>query len=64
MKHILLTKIASVLLMGCRPNGNPLPPAHSTEDDRQDLAIQTDIEPVMFVADGLNADGSLVKNYL
>ena len=62
MKYILLATIATVLLM---PSGDPPPLAHSTEDDRQqDLAIQTDIEPVMFVADGLNADDSLVKNYL
>jgi hypothetical protein len=64
MKHILLTTIAAVLLMGCGPSGDPPPLAHSTEDDRQDLTLQTDIEPVLFFADGLNADDSLVKNYL
>ena len=64
MKHILLTTIAAVLLMGCGPSGDPPPQAHSTKDDRQDLTLQTDIEPVLFVADGLNADDSLVKNYL
>jgi hypothetical protein len=64
MKHILLTTIAAVLLMGCGPSGDPPPLAHSTKDDRQDLTLQTDIEPVLFVADGLNADDSLVKNYL
>ena len=64
MKHILLTTIAAVLLMGCGPSGDPPPLAHSTEDDRQDLTLQTDIEPVLLVADGLNVDDSLVKNYL
>ena len=64
MKYILLATIATVLLMGCGPSGDPTPLAHSTEDDRQDLILQTDIEPVLFVADGLNADDSLVKNYL
>jgi len=64
MKYILLATIATVLLMGCGPSGDPTPLAHSTEDDRQDLTLQTDIEPVLFVADGLNADDSLVKNYL
>ena len=63
MKHLLLTTIAAVLLVGCGPSGDPPPLAHSIKDGRQDLARQTDIEPVLFVADGLNADGSLVENY-
>ena len=63
MKHLLVTTIAALLLVGCGPSGDPPPLAHSIDDGRQDLARQTDIEPVLFVADGLNADGSLVKNY-
>jgi hypothetical protein len=64
IKHILLTTIAAVVLVGCRTSGDPPQLAHSTEDGRQDLALQTDIEPVLLVADGLNVDDSLVKNYL
>ena len=33
------------------------------EDDRQDLTRPVDVEPVLFVAEGLNTDDSLVKNY-
>ena len=63
MKHLLLTTIAAVLLVGCGPGGNLPSLAHTIKDGRQDLARQTDIEPVLFVADGLNVDGSLVENY-
>ena len=37
--------------------------AQSTENGGQDLTRQTDSEPVLFVAAGLNADGALVENY-
>ena len=63
MKRILITTIAVVLLLGCGPSGDSPPLAHSIKDIRQDLARQTAIEPVLFAADGLNADGSLVENY-
>ena len=35
----------------------------ATEDGSHALTRQTDSEPVLFVAEGLNADGSLVENY-
>ena len=63
MKHLLLTTIAAVALVGCRQSGNPPPLVHSIGEDVRDHARQTDIEPVLFVADGLNSDGSLVENY-
>ena len=62
-KHLILATIAAVLLMGCGPGGDPPPLTHSIKDSSQDLTQQTDIEPVLLVADGLNADGSLVENY-
>jgi len=62
MKQLLIT-IAAVVLVGCGPGGNLPSLAHTIKDGRQDLARQTDIEPVLFVADGLNVDGSLVENY-
>ena len=63
MKHLILSTITAVLLAGCGPSGDPPPLTHSIKDSSQDLTQQTDIEPVLFVADGLNADGSLVENY-
>ena len=63
MKHLILATITAVLLTGCGPSGDPPPLTHSIKDSSQDLTQQTDIEPVLFVADGLNADGSLVENY-
>ena len=63
IKHLILATITTVLLTGCGPNGDPPPLTHSIKDSSQDLTQQTDIEPALFVADGLNADGSLVENY-
>ena len=63
MKHLILATITAVLLTGCGPSGDPPPLTHSIKDSSQDLTQQTDIEPVLLVADGLNADGSLVVNY-
>jgi hypothetical protein len=37
--------------------------AKAPQDARSILARETDIEPVFFIADGLNADGYLLKNY-
>ncbi|MDP7050365.1 MAG: hypothetical protein QF600_00420 [Verrucomicrobiota bacterium] len=63
MKHLLIATIATVLQVGCGRNGDSPPLANSIEDGVRNLARQTDIEPVLFVADGLNSDGSLVENY-
>jgi hypothetical protein len=63
VKKLLLTTLAAGVLVGCGPGGDSPSLAHTIKDGRQDLARQTDIEPVLFVADGLNVDGSLVENY-
>ncbi len=63
MKHLLLTTIASVVLVGCSPIGYPPPLANTIANKGQDLTQETDIKPVLFVADGLNENGSLIKNY-
>ena len=63
MKHLLLTTFASVVLVGCSPIGYPPPLANTIANKGQDLTQETDIKPVLFVADGLNENGSLIKNY-
>ncbi len=63
MKDLLLATIGAILLVGCGSIGDPPLLTHSIKDSRQDLSRQTNIEPVLFVADGLNTDGSLVENY-
>ena len=63
MKRQLLTAITAVNLAGCGSNGNLPPLAGSVEGNRQDFSRQTDVDPVLLVADGLNADGKLVENY-
>ena len=59
----LLLLLSTCLMWGCQKRGDPTPLGHSIEDGSQNLARETDIEPVFLVADGLNADGSLVENY-
>ena len=68
MRLVLL--LSTSLMWGCQKSGDPTPSGHSIEDGSQNLAQErqrvreeTDIEPVLLVADGLNADGSLVENY-
>ncbi|MEE2948032.1 MAG: hypothetical protein VX392_06920 [Verrucomicrobiota bacterium] len=63
MKHFLLTTIAAVVMVGCARTGKPPVLDHLIQEGVRDHAHQTDIEPVLFVADGLNSDGSLVQNY-
>ena len=59
----ILTTIAAVVVVGCGESGDPPVLDYSIEEDVRDLVQQTDMEPVLFVADGLNSDGSLVENY-
>lgn len=50
-------------LRTAKPEETELFQTQILQDDVNDLARPVDVEPVLFVAEGLNADGSLVKNY-
>ena len=53
--------LAVLLVAGCAEKNAPEPQENTTA--APDLEAGTTGEPVLFVADGLNADGSLVRNY-
>ena len=50
-----------LLIAGCAEKSGPEPQANTPAPP--DLEADATAEPVLFVADGLNADGSLVRNY-
>jgi hypothetical protein len=52
---------AVLLVAGCAEKNAPEPQENTTA--APDLEAGATVEPVLFVADGLNADGSLVRNY-
>ena len=52
---------AVLLVAGCAEKNLPEPQENTTA--APDLEAGATVEPVLFVADGLNADGSLVRNY-
>ena len=53
--------LAILLVAGCAEKNSPEPQENTTA--APDLEADITAEPVLFVADGLNADGSLVRNY-
>ncbi|MCH2063938.1 MAG: hypothetical protein MK194_09460 [Roseibacillus sp.] len=53
--------LAVLLVAGCAEKNSPEPQENTTA--APDLEAGATVEPVLFVADGLNADGSLVSNY-
>ena len=73
MKRSVLM-LLTLLVLGCqehhtepslrtaKPEETELFQTQILQDDVNDLARPVDVEPVLFVAEGLNADGSLVKN--
>ena len=52
---------AVLLVAGCAEKNAPEPQENTTA--APDLEAGATVEPVLFVADGLNANGSLVRNY-
>ena len=53
--------LAVLLVAGCAEKNSPEP--QETTTAAPDLEAGATVEPMLFVADGLNADGSLVSNY-
>lgn len=60
MKTVVPFAIA-LLGVGCVENNSPQPQVNTPA--APNVAAGATVEPVLFVADGLNANGSLVKNY-
>ncbi|MDP6892347.1 MAG: hypothetical protein QF731_04150 [Verrucomicrobiota bacterium] len=63
MNNLGLAIIASTLLAGCASNNHSLILKLFIKKNKHDPIKQTKIKPVLFVADGLNKNGSLVENY-
>ena len=61
--NIKLAIIVGTLLTGCISKNNTSNLNLFIEKDKNVFGKQTRIKPVLFVADGLNKDGGLVKNY-
>ena len=53
--------LAALLVAGCAEKNSP--EAQENTPPAPNVTTGTTIEPVLFVADGLNVDGSLVRNY-
>ena len=57
----LLSIVITLLITGCSERSSP--ELQENTSTAQDLEAGATAEPVLFIADGLNADGSLVRNY-
>ena len=63
MKRFLTLTITCVLSSGCVNKVDSQSPEPKHNNEQHKLTKQTNIEPVLLVADGLNSNGSLVNNY-
>ena len=63
MNNIKFAIIVGTLLTGCISKNNTSNLNLFIQKDKNVFGKQTRIKPVLFVADGLNKDGGLVKNY-
>jgi hypothetical protein len=63
MNTLRIATISIALFTGCASNNNSPALYDFIEEYNHNLQKETNIKPVLLVADGLNNDGSLVKNY-
>lgn len=62
MRILLLLSLSLLVLGGCR-QADPPASTDKGEEGHAAPSRRMEIEPVIFVAEGLNGDGSLVRNY-